>query len=120
MRNLLSHFILVCFVGTMTSVSVAGNSGYKVNMTCTYDSNDKTKEMYFCEVLWSECTHQARTNSKDECVDSGNFSLNKNKRTAVFNLTIRYQRKQDSVKNGGDKSIIYFCTEANLAIISGE
>ncbi|XP_016118203.1 uncharacterized protein [Sinocyclocheilus grahami] len=108
-------FTLLLIPGTMTSVGLAGNSGHKVNMTCTYDSNDKAKEKYFCKVLWSESTD--KTNTEYEWAEVGRFSLNDNKRTAVF--TIGDLRKRDSGPCGDNKSGINVCTEVDLTIILG-
>ncbi len=120
--NLLKHFILVCFVGTLTSINVTGYSGHKVNITCTYDKTDQAKEKYFCKSLGTTCSELIKTEEKDKWVDSGRFSLFDDRKAAVFNVTIRDLREQDSgtYRCGVKRSGIYPYTEVNLKVISGK
>ncbi len=122
--NLLKHFILVCFVGTLTSVNVTGYSGHKVNIACTYESTDQANfYKYFCKSLGTTCSDLIRTKEKDKWVDSGRFSLFYDRKAAVFNVTIRDLREQDSGTYwcGVDKTTAKDSyTEVNLKVISGE
>uniref|UniRef100_A0A9J7ZTY0 Immunoglobulin domain-containing protein n=1 Tax=Cyprinus carpio carpio TaxID=630221 RepID=A0A9J7ZTY0_CYPCA len=94
-------FTLLMIPGVLSSISVTGYSGGGVSITCRYDRRYTDNNKYFCRGRWSECTDRIRNNSKNKQVDSGRFSLYDDTRAAVFTVTIRDLREQDSD--------IYYC-----------
>ncbi|XP_042572002.1 CMRF35-like molecule 7 [Cyprinus carpio] len=94
-------FTLLMIPGVLSSISVTGYSGRGVSITCRYDRRYTDNKKYFCKGQWSKCTDQIRTNTKNKQVDSGRFSLYDDTRAAVFTVTIRDLREQDSD--------IYYC-----------
>uniref|UniRef100_A0A9J7WYA0 Immunoglobulin domain-containing protein n=1 Tax=Cyprinus carpio carpio TaxID=630221 RepID=A0A9J7WYA0_CYPCA len=116
-------FTLLMIPGVLSSIRVTGYSGGGVSITCRYDRGYTDNKKYFCKGQWSECTDRIRTNTKNKQVDSGRFSLYDDTRAAVFTVTIRDLREQDSD--------IYYCgtdiyakvdsyTEVNLKVVTGQ
>ncbi|XP_026110114.1 uncharacterized protein LOC113082909 isoform X4 [Carassius auratus] len=94
-------FTLLMIPGVLSSISVTGYSGGGVSITCRYDRGYTDKNKYFCKGQWSGCKDQIRTTTKNKRVDSGRFSLYDDTRAAVFTVTIRDLREEDSD--------IYYC-----------
>uniref|UniRef100_A0A8C2A8U5 Ig-like domain-containing protein n=1 Tax=Cyprinus carpio TaxID=7962 RepID=A0A8C2A8U5_CYPCA len=109
-------------VGVLGSINVTGYSGGGVSITCRYDRRYTDNKKYFCKGRWSECTDRIRTNTKNKWVDSGRFSLYDDTSAAVFTVTIRDLREQDSgtYQCAVDKSGIDFYTEVNLKVVTAD
>ncbi|XP_059410859.1 uncharacterized protein LOC132144118 isoform X2 [Carassius carassius] len=115
-------FTLLMIPGVLSSISVTGYSGGGVSITCRYEEKYKKNEKYFCKGEWSSCTDLIKTNKKNKWVNAGRFSLYDDTRAAVFTVTIRDLREQDSD--------IYYCgtertgldpkTEVNLNVITAD
>nr|XP_017211425.2 CMRF35-like molecule 8 [Danio rerio] len=104
--------------GVLSSISVTGYSG--VTITCKYDEEYETNEKYFCKGKWSECEDQIRTEMKHHWIRSGRFSLFDDTTAAVFTVTIRNLRKQDSgIYHCGIKRFAFdHGTKVNLKVIT--
>ncbi|KAF4118172.1 adhesion G protein-coupled receptor E3-like [Onychostoma macrolepis] len=89
-------FTLLMIPGVLSSISVRGYSGERVNITCRYDRQYTAHAKYFCRGQWSVCTDLIKTNTKNKWVDSGRFSLYDDTRAAAFTVTIRDLSKLDS------------------------
>ncbi len=94
-----------------------------VSITCKYDRKYTDNANYFCRGQNPGCADLIKTKEKDKWVDSGRFSLYDDTRAAVFTVTIRDLREQDSgtyqcgvdISWSGD-----FYTEVKLNVITGE
>ncbi|KAG1955803.1 CMRF35-like molecule [Pimephales promelas] len=89
-------FTLMMIPGVVSSMSVTGYSGGGVNITCKYYEGYKENTKYFCKGEWLSCKDQIRTDIKDKWVNNGRFSLYDDTRSAVFTVTIRNLREEDS------------------------
>ncbi|XP_056128062.1 CMRF35-like molecule 5 isoform X2 [Rhinichthys klamathensis goyatoka] len=89
-------FTLMMIPGVVSSMSVTGYSGGEVNITCKYDEGYTENTKYFCKGQWPDCTDQIKTDIKDRWFNNGRFSLYDNTRSAVFTVTIRDLREEDS------------------------
>ncbi|XP_042573163.1 CMRF35-like molecule 5 isoform X2 [Cyprinus carpio] len=116
-------FTLLMIPGVLSSISVTGYSGGGVSITCRYDRGYTDKYKYFCRGRWSNCTDQIRTNTKNKQVDSGRFSLYDDTGAAVFTVTIRDLREQDSdiYYCGTDiYAKVDSCTEVKLKVVTAD
>ncbi|XDV16643.1 hypothetical protein PO909_016260 [Leuciscus waleckii] len=115
-------FTLLMIPGVVSSMSVTGYSRGGVMIKCKYDKGYTENKKYFCKGQWSECTDQIKTNEKDKWVQKDRFSLYDDTSSAVFTVTIKDLRDQDSGT--------YYCavdipydkdphTEVNLKVITG-
>uniref|UniRef100_A0A9J7Z324 Ig-like domain-containing protein n=1 Tax=Cyprinus carpio carpio TaxID=630221 RepID=A0A9J7Z324_CYPCA len=120
-------FTLLMIPGVFSSISVTGYSGGGVNITCRYDRGYTDNKKYFCrgqkpvtpQIGW--CSDLIKTEEKVKWVDSGRFSLYDDTRAAVFSVTIRDLREQDSgtYQCAVDISILGdFFTEVNLKVVT--
>ncbi|XP_056128071.1 CMRF35-like molecule 8 [Rhinichthys klamathensis goyatoka] len=89
-------FTLMMIPGVVSSMSVTGYSGGGVNITCKYDEGYTKNKKYFCKGQWSDCTDQIKTDIKDSWFNNGRFSLYDDTSSAVFTVTIRGLREEDS------------------------
>ncbi|XP_042573203.1 adhesion G protein-coupled receptor E3-like isoform X2 [Cyprinus carpio] len=89
---------LLMIPGVLSSISVTGYSGGRVNITCRYDRGYIDNEKYFCKGQNPGCTDLIKTDKKngEKWVDSGRFSMYDDTRAAVFTVTIRDLSEQDS------------------------
>ncbi|XP_058628118.1 CMRF35-like molecule 2 isoform X1 [Onychostoma macrolepis] len=95
-------FTLLMIPGVLSSISVTGYSGGGVSITCRYDEGYTDNVKYFCrgqnpvtpQIGW--CSDLIKTKEKDKWVYSGRFSLYDDTRAAVFTVTFRDLREQDS------------------------
>ncbi|XP_067260678.1 polymeric immunoglobulin receptor-like isoform X2 [Chanodichthys erythropterus] len=112
-------FTLLMIPGVVSSISVTGYSGGGVTITCKYDEGYAANKKYFCKGQWSNCTDQIKTDEKDKWVHSGRFSLYDDTRSAVFNVTIRDLKEQDSDTYwcGTERVGKDLYTEVNLEVI---
>ncbi len=97
-------------------------SGGGVNITCRYDKRYTDNAKYLCRGKWPVCKDLIRTEEKDKWIDSGRFSLYDDTTAAVFTVTIRNLREQDSGTYwfGTERYGIDLYTEVNLNVITGE
>ncbi len=121
-HNILKHFILFCFVGTVTSISVTGYPGGVVNITCRYENKYRQNAKYVCKVQKFKCFELIKTKTKDEWVHSGRFSLYDNRSAAVLNVTIKDLNLLDlgTYRCVFGQSGIDSYTEVKLTNIAGE
>ncbi|XP_042571990.1 polymeric immunoglobulin receptor-like [Cyprinus carpio] len=114
-------FTLLMIPGVLSSISVTGYSGGGVSITCRYDRGYTGNAKYFCKGQNPGCSDLIKTKEKDKWVDSRRFSLYDDTRAAVFTVTIRDLREQDSgtyqcavdISLYGD-----FYTEVNLKVVT--
>uniref|UniRef100_A0A8C1UE10 Ig-like domain-containing protein n=1 Tax=Cyprinus carpio TaxID=7962 RepID=A0A8C1UE10_CYPCA len=113
-------FTLLMIPGVVSSISVTGYSGGRVNITCTYDRKYKKNAKYFCRREWLTCFELIRTETKDKWVDSGRFSLFDDTTAAVFTVTFRNLSEQDSgtYRCGVEKPGLDPYTEVNLNVVT--
>ncbi|KAK2909442.1 hypothetical protein Q8A67_005279 [Cirrhinus molitorella] len=103
--------------GTVALISVTGYPGGVVNITCKYENYNKENAKYFCKVNKLMCSELIRTETKDEWVHSGRFSLYDNRSAAVLKVTIRDLSLLDSGKyRCVNKPGTYSYTEVNLTV----
>ncbi|XP_056128075.1 CMRF35-like molecule 8 [Rhinichthys klamathensis goyatoka] len=116
-------FTLLMIPGVVSSMSVTGYSGGEVNITCSYDEGYTENKKYFCKEQWSNCKDQIKTDKKYTWVQKDRFSLYDDTRSAVFTVTIRDLREEDSgtYQCTVDRTIdIDLYTEVNLDVIKSE
>ncbi|KAL1281386.1 hypothetical protein QQF64_000189 [Cirrhinus molitorella] len=95
-------FTLLMIPGVLSSISVTGYSGGGVIITCRYDGKYTDNAKYLCRgqkqdiAMIGWCSDLIKTGTKDKWVHSGRFSLYDDTRAAVFNVTIKNLRVQDS------------------------
>ncbi|KAL1281387.1 hypothetical protein QQF64_000190 [Cirrhinus molitorella] len=95
-------FTLMMIPGVVSSISMTGYSGGGVTITCTYDRKYTANAKYFCkgrkpdipQIEW--CSNLIKTETKDEWVHSGRFSLYDDTTANIFNVTISNLSEQDS------------------------
>ncbi|KAL1281385.1 hypothetical protein QQF64_000188 [Cirrhinus molitorella] len=122
-------FTLMMIPGVLSSISVTGYSGGGVTITCRYDRKYTANEKYFCkgrkpdipQIEW--CSNLIKTETKDEWVHSGRFSLYDDTTANIFNVIIRDLSEQDSGTYQCAADISWIgdsYTEVNLNVISDE
>ncbi|XP_016112657.1 CMRF35-like molecule 2 [Sinocyclocheilus grahami] len=89
-------FTLLMIPGVVSSISVTGYSGGRINITCKYERKYTDKAKYFCKGHNPGCSDLIKTEDKDKWVDSGRFSLYDNTSAAVFTVTIINLSEEDS------------------------
>ncbi|KAL1281371.1 hypothetical protein QQF64_000174 [Cirrhinus molitorella] len=89
-------FTLMMIPGVVSSISVTGYSGRGVTIKCRYDKKYTDNAKYFCKGRNPGCSDLIKTETKDEWVHSGRFSLYDDTRAKNFNVTIRNLSEQDS------------------------
>ncbi|KAK2909446.1 hypothetical protein Q8A67_005283 [Cirrhinus molitorella] len=120
-------FTLMMIPGVLSSISVTGYSGGGVTITCRYDRKYTANEKYFCkgrkpdipQIEW--CSNLIKTETKDEWVHSGRFSLYDDTTANIFNVIIRDLSEQDSGTYQCAADISWIgdsYTEVNLNVIS--
>ncbi|KTF85849.1 hypothetical protein cypCar_00044206, partial [Cyprinus carpio] len=111
--------MMIC-ESVVSSISVTGYSGGRVNITCRYDRKYTDNEKYFCRREWLTCFELIRTETKDKWVDSGRFSLFDDTTAAVFTVTFRDLSEQDSGTYwcGVEKPGLDPYTEVNLNVVT--
>uniref|UniRef100_A0A8C1I2F4 Ig-like domain-containing protein n=1 Tax=Cyprinus carpio carpio TaxID=630221 RepID=A0A8C1I2F4_CYPCA len=116
-------FTLLMIPGVLSSISVTGYSGGGVSITCRYDRGYTDNKKYFCKGQNPGCSDLIKTKEKDKWVDSRRFSLYDDTRAAVFTVTIRNLREQDSgtYRCAVDISLYGdFYTEVNLKVVTDQ
>ncbi|XP_059410861.1 uncharacterized protein LOC132144120 [Carassius carassius] len=113
-------FTLLMIPGVLSSISVTGYSGGGVSITCRYDRGYTDNNKYFCRGQNPGCKDLIKTDIKDKLVDSERFSLYDDTRAAVFTVTIRDLREQDSgtYQCAVDKSWTDSYTEVKLNVVT--
>ncbi|XP_059410834.1 adhesion G protein-coupled receptor E3-like isoform X2 [Carassius carassius] len=91
-------FTLLMIPGVLSSISVTGYSGDRVNITCKYDRRYTDNYKYFCKGQNPGCTDLIKMDKKngEKWVNAGRFSLYDDTSAAVFTVTIRDLSEQDS------------------------
>ncbi|XP_058628677.1 CMRF35-like molecule 8 [Onychostoma macrolepis] len=114
-------FTLLMIPGVLSSISVTGYSGGGVRIRWRYDRKYTENAKYFCR--GQQCTELIRTNTKNEWVDSGRFSLYDDTTAEVFTVTIRDLSEWDSGTYYCAADISWYIdsyTEVNLKVITGQ
>ncbi|XP_026801437.3 polymeric immunoglobulin receptor-like [Pangasianodon hypophthalmus] len=103
------------------SKEVTGYSGGGVLIKCEYSAEYTQNPKYFCKGLALGCNYQIMSETKNEWVNSGRFSLFDDTKSAEFWVMIRELTVQDTgtYQCGVDQSLIDIYTPVELKVKKG-
>ncbi|XP_036412904.1 polymeric immunoglobulin receptor-like [Colossoma macropomum] len=117
-KILLIFSLFLISVGGGESERVTGYSGGGVLIKCTYDTEYTSNRKYLCKDALLCLSYKIGTDTKNEWIHSGRFSLFDDTRAAQFWVLIRELTVEDSVtyKCGVDKSGFDIYTPVKLKV----